>query len=223
MIGKIIKLALTNIRNHLLRTVLTLVIIALGITALVGILTAIDSAIFSLSDNFSSLGANSFSISPKNVGHNARQDGVAEKRSDPISFKQAMEFKEKYGRTSRVAFSFGATGSAKLKYKENETNPTVTVRGVDENELYVRSRDMETGRFFSELEILNGEPKTVIGSELVDLLFESNPEEAIGKVILISGNRYKVIGTLESQGSAMNSSSDRLAFIPVTKAKTLYS
>ena len=48
----------------MLRATLTLLIIAVGITALVGILTAIDALLFTMNDNFSRLGANSFSISP---------------------------------------------------------------------------------------------------------------------------------------------------------------
>ena len=53
-----IKIALTSIRGHLLRTLITISIIALGISALVGILTAIDSINYSLNDNFSIMGAN---------------------------------------------------------------------------------------------------------------------------------------------------------------------
>ena len=59
-----IKLAFRSVRANLLRAVLTLLIIAFGIMALVGILTAIDSAIYSLSDNLSSLGANTFDVDP---------------------------------------------------------------------------------------------------------------------------------------------------------------
>ena len=53
---EIFRMAVRSIRNNMLRAVLTLMIIAFGITALVGILTAIDSAIYSLNDSFSNLG-----------------------------------------------------------------------------------------------------------------------------------------------------------------------
>ena len=81
-----IQLALRNIRANSLRTILTLLIIAFGIMALVGILTAIDSAIYSLNDNFSRLGANSFYIEPKG-GLGGHQRGRREKAGEPVSMR----------------------------------------------------------------------------------------------------------------------------------------
>ena len=60
-----IKIALHSIRTNLLRTVLTIFIIAIGIAALVGIQTAIESIKSSISDNFTSMGANTFNIRNK--------------------------------------------------------------------------------------------------------------------------------------------------------------
>ena len=74
-LAETIRQALSAVRSNMLRSVLTLLIIAFGITALVGILTAIDSAIFSLSDNFSRLGANSFSIQPSGQGIKGNRGG----------------------------------------------------------------------------------------------------------------------------------------------------
>ena len=62
-----IKIALQSVRSNLLRTVLTIFIIAIGITALVGILTAIDSIKDSINDNFTSMGANTFNIRNKGM------------------------------------------------------------------------------------------------------------------------------------------------------------
>ena len=57
-----IRIALNSIKAHLLRTCITVSIIAIGISALVGILTAIDSIDYALNDNFSLMGANTFTI-----------------------------------------------------------------------------------------------------------------------------------------------------------------
>ncbi|MEO1714502.1 MAG: ABC transporter permease, partial [Bacteroidota bacterium] len=80
-----VRLALRSIRSNLLRAILTLLIIAFGITALVGILTAIDSAIFSFNDNLNSLGANTFSIEPKGTGVSGNQRGRRAKQGEVIS------------------------------------------------------------------------------------------------------------------------------------------
>ena len=56
------RIALAAIRTHLLRTILTILIISFGIMALVGILTAIDSIKQTIYSSFESMGANTFKI-----------------------------------------------------------------------------------------------------------------------------------------------------------------
>ena len=63
LIRENIKIAFDSIKSQLLRTVLTVLIIAIGITALVGILSVITALRNTLEVNFSSMGANTFSIS----------------------------------------------------------------------------------------------------------------------------------------------------------------
>ncbi|MBP6796158.1 MAG: ABC transporter permease, partial [Saprospiraceae bacterium] len=132
-----IKMAFSAIRNNLTRATLTLMIIAVGIICLVGILTAIDTLIFSLSDNFSSLGSNSFSISPTWGTMQTRQNGRVQKRGEEITFQQAMDFKERMKIDGEVAVFFNGTSRAALKFENEKTNPTVSVIGVDENYLDV--------------------------------------------------------------------------------------
>jgi putative ABC transport system permease protein len=100
-----LRMAWQNIRNNMLRAVLTMLIIAFGIMALVGILTAIDSLAFSLNDSFSGLGANSFTISRS--GSDSR--GRFQKATDIVDFEQAMIFKERFNFPAKVSVSFSAT------------------------------------------------------------------------------------------------------------------
>jgi putative ABC transport system permease protein len=222
VLAEIIRLSFENIKANLLRTILTIVIIAFGIMALVGILTAIDSAIFSMSDNFSTLGANSFSIEPKFTDRGGRVRGRVQKESDPISYRQAIEFKEKFGNYARVAVSYDAAMASTLKYKSEKTNPNVPVYGVDENEIFVRSREIEYGRFFSPTEIEHGDYRAILGQEVIDRLFDGNPQVALGKSVLINGRKYLVIGTLKPSGSSINQNMDRLVFIPLNNARMIY-
>ena len=62
-----VRIALKSIRTNLLRTILTIFIIAFGIMALVGILTAIDSIKSSLTESFSLMGANTFTIESRSM------------------------------------------------------------------------------------------------------------------------------------------------------------
>ena len=217
-----IKLALRSVRSNLLRAVLTLLIIAFGIMALVGILTAIDSAIFSLNDSFSSLGANSFRIEPKGGGVSGNRGGRRAKVGDEISYDQAVRFKERYDFPAKVAVSMNGSFGATVKYKEEETNPNVQLFGVDENYLDVKGVEILVGRNFTELEALNGGNKVILGMDLVKTLFDDKPEDAVGQIVAVGNTKYKVVGILKSRGSSMNQSEDRQVLIPLQTGKRFY-
>src|SRR3982750_1125580 len=61
----VLSLAFRTVRSNKLRTGITVAIIAFGIMALIGIITAIDALNSSLRESFSTMGANGFTISYK--------------------------------------------------------------------------------------------------------------------------------------------------------------
>ena len=219
---EVIRLSYRSVRANMLRAVLTLLIIAVGITALVGILTAIDALLFTLNDNFSRLGANSFSISPAGQSISSNRDGRRRKRGEPITLRQAMDFKDRFDFAATVSLSARATGSAEVKYANEKTNPTTTVIGVDENYSAVNDLNLEAGRDFTRNEQESGSSKAIIGSDIVKTLFDSKPEQAVNKIISIGSHRFRVIGTMESEGASMNQSADRQILIPLLAEKRFY-
>lgn len=222
LLGESIRLAFNSVRANSLRAILTLLIIAVGITALVGILTAIDALLFTMTDNFSRMGANSFSISPSGQSMSSRQDGRQQKRGEPITLKQAMDFKERYDFRAKVALSGFATGNAMIKYANEKTNPTVIVYGIDDNYLEVRGYELETGRDFTRNELESGSTKAIIGMEIVKVLFDDKPDKALNQVISIGSHRFRVVGVLASKGASMSDNADRRIFIPLLTEKRFY-
>ena len=122
----------------------------------------------------------------------------------------------------RVSVSFRVNGNTTVKYKEEKTNPIMQLFGVDENEVYARGHNLEHGRFFNENDVNNASHYTVLGMFIAKALFEDEAEKAIGRIVLVNGYRYKVIGVLEEQGSSMNQNSDKKVMIPLTLAKNIY-
>ncbi len=218
-----IRVAILSVKANFLRSLLTLMIIAVGICCLVGILTAIDTILFSMSDNFNRLGANSFSIYPKSETIKSSKKGRAAEKWTPISFDEAMRYKERYEfGSARVAIDLYCTNSAALRYKDIKTNPTYRVIGVDENYFYVTAFEIDQGRNFSQTEIENGNSKVILGSDVVKKLFKGKAEKAIGEFMYIGSNKYKIIGTLKQKGSSGGGSNDSRVFIPLLKAKHLF-
>ncbi len=217
-----IRQALRSVRSNFIRSMLTCMIIAFGIMALVGILTAIDSILYSMSSNFTSLGANSFNIVRAGSGIRMGGGGRNQKRGAVISYRQAMEFKNRFDYDAKISMYLTGTWNAEVKHAGEITNPTVQVLGIDDNYIDNSGINIQIGRAFTENEVVNGAMRAIIGKEIVDKLFEKNAAKALDKTIAINSTPYLVIGVLESQGSSMNQSSDRRVFIPLQTARTLY-
>lgn len=217
-----VRIALQSIRTNLLRTVLTVLIIAVGITALVGILTAIDSIKNSITKEFTFMGANTFSLSSRGMRVQVGNQRYRTKNHSYISFYQAKEFKEKFDFPATTAVSVYATGTGTLKYGTEKTNPNISVRGIDEDYLFTTGYEVEKGRSFSDQDIISGRSMVLLGSELAKKLFKGG-ENPIQKVISIGSGKYKVIGVLKEKGSGFGGSSDMVCFIPYTNTRNYFS
>lgn len=216
------RIALQSIRSNLLRSILTVLIIAVGITALVGILTAIDSIKNSITKEFTFMGANTFTISSNGMRVQVGNQRYRTKNYSYISYYEAQEFKEIYNFPATVAISVNASGTATVKYGSEKSNPNVSVRGIDENYLFTAGYEIENGRSFSDDDIESGRNVVLIGSGLVTKLFKGG-ESSLGKVISIGGGKYKVVGVLKEKGSGFGSGGDLVCFIPYTNARSYFS
>ena len=88
--GEIIRVSIASVKANSLRTILTLLIIAVGLMALVGILTALDSVLFSLNDSFNDMGTNSFNIERKSQNIRGSRGGRRSKVGEPIDCKPTL-------------------------------------------------------------------------------------------------------------------------------------
>lgn len=214
-----IRLAFRSIRSNLLRTILTIAIIALGITALVGILTAMDSITVAINTNFSRMGANTFNI---RAGQGIVIGGPGEEvKSAPVSFKQAMQFKERYSFTPVVSVSTLATFMGTIKHGEKKTNPNVFVYGVDDHYLRAAGFQIAAGRNFSEQEIKGGSNAIILGHDVCERLFD-DPSAAIEKSIFIGNQKFMVIGVMSSKGSSLIGAGDNLVLIPLNTSRSRF-
>lgn len=211
-----IRYAFRSIRANLLRTVLTMLIIAFGIMALVGILTAMDSIKVAINSNLTRLGANTFTISTQRSMRGS-QGGVVEQTMRPLQFAEALEFRERYTYSSVVSISALATFTAVVKHRSKETNPNVRAFGVDENYLETSGYEIARGRNFSRTEIDNGRNVILLGDDVADKLFKST-DRVLDEEVMIGNRRFTVIGVLKSRGSTLGSS-DNLVFIPIRTAR----
>ncbi len=223
LISENIKIALGSIKGHKLRSWLTIGIIAFGIMALVGILTSIDAVKYFLKDNFSMMGANTFTIRNRTLRiHIGGGGGDKNEYYRSITFDEAMEFKERFDFPASVSVSTWGTGIATVKYKSEKSSPNVAVMGSDENYIGNAGYELASGRNLSYIEIADGRHVVVIGSEIVETLFKKN-EDPIDKVISIGPGKYKIIGVLKEKGSSIGFSGDRRCIVPINNVRQYFS
>lgn len=218
-----IKIAFGSIRTQLLRTSLTIIIIAIGITALVGILTIVTCLENELNSNFASMGSNTFSINQYEF-KNRNQGGSAEDKVHPIiSYPESRQYKEKYKYPfTQTSVSFTATSGAEVKYENEKTDPEISVLGVDENFTLNSGLDVVQGRTFNSFDVSNNAYVCIVGSDFASkgLLKDVNP---IDKIIAIRGAKFRVIGVLKAKGSTFGKSQDLRVLIPIQVARSLFS
>uniref|UniRef100_UPI003593D35F ABC transporter permease n=1 Tax=Pricia sp. TaxID=2268138 RepID=UPI003593D35F len=174
-----IKIAFGSIRTQLLRTILTVLIIGIGIMALVGILSAVSALESSLASNFSFMGANTFNIQQNelNIRIGSGRGAEREKVNPIINYNQVRAFEDEYRFPfSKTAVSFNGTRAAEIKFENKKTDPEVSVVGVNENFMDAGGWEIEDGRGFNSFDIENNNNVCVIGSDIYDdLLSDVNP------------------------------------------------
>ena len=210
-------LAWRTVKSNKLRTGITVAIIAFGIMALIGIITAISAMNQSLKENFSFMGANAFSIRYKEMnarmgGPNQGEEfskskkGKKEKKSNldkVIRLEESTYFKEHYGfNRAQVSVYRRGNGNNEIHYKNKKTNPQIAMFGADENYLAVSGYTLSSGRNLNPVDMQSGRNVAVIGSNVAAKLNPARPEKMLDKIILVSGKPYRVIGLLKSKGSS---------------------
>ena len=216
-----LRVSIQSVRTNKVRTILTIFIIAFGIMALVGILTAIDSIKNSITKQFTMLGANSFTIESRGMNIQVGDKHYRQKNHPYISYQEAKKFKDDFIFPGAVSISIYASGMATVKHKSEKTNPNIQVLGSDENYLRVSGKKLSRGRNFSSMEIETNRNFVIVGSEIVNDLFEDS-ENPLNKVISVGNGKYRIIGVLETQGSSVFGD-ERLCILPVTNVRQYFS
>lgn len=227
-------LALRSISANRLRTILTVAIIAFGIWALVGILTAIDVMQNKIYDSFANMGANGFSVRNRELnikiggrgnatrGSNQRLKVRNSNRNKVITFDEAMAFKERYSFPATVGVSFRAGGGMTVYKDDKKTNPTVQVIGGDDNYLQLSNYDLLMGRNFNKADIESGRNVAILGNDVVKKLFPDKPENALNTNVRVGNVRYRVIGILATKGSSNLFSADNVVVTTVTSTRRVF-
>lgn len=227
-----LSLAFRTVKSNKLRTGITVAIIAFGIMALIGIITAIASMNQSLSESFSTMGANSFSIryNDRMIRMGGREvkktstKSLREKKSNArkiITYQEAKLFKERYTFPARVSISIGV-GNVVVNDNNVKTNPNISLRGGDENYLAQSGYTLSAGRNFNKLDVQSGRSICILGNSVAQKLYGDNTQRAIDKVIKVAGIKYHVTGVLKDKGSSAFLNADNIVLTTYNNVRRLF-
>ncbi|KUF40278.1 ABC transporter permease [Myroides marinus] len=215
------RIALSSIRSQLLRTCITVFIIAIGIWALVGILAVVSALRNTILDDFASMGANTFTISQYDVADRMAKSKSVQKVNPVITYAQAKEFKKEYlFPFSTVSISFNAATNIEVKNDLMKTDPEVSIIGCDENYLPNSGLQVTQGRNFSYTDVANDHFVCVVGSDFSKKMFKDY--SPVGQTISVRGYKFKIIGMLKEQGSTFGKNEDQRVFIPIQIARSIF-
>ncbi|MFT4203793.1 MAG: ABC transporter permease [Chitinophagaceae bacterium] len=218
-----IGLAYQTVRSNKLRSGITITIIAFGIMALIGIVTAISAVNAKMMKSFSSMGANGFTIVYKdrnrfgNDNEDRSQKTIDSKKAKKsnldryITIQEAEKFKENYHFPAVVSLALDGTGNVEVHYGNKKTNPNVSLSGIDENYIEVNGFSIAAGRNLNKMDVSSGRDVCLLGNDVAARLFgENSKDKCVGKVVHVGSRPYLVVGLLEAKGSGGFGSKDNL-------------
>ena len=227
-------LSFNTVKSNKLRTGITVAIIAFGIMALIGIITAIQAMNQSLAESFSTMGANAFSIRFKDrkirMGGNDSEvkktttNSLKQKQSSigkNITYEQAKAFKERYAFPSHVSISNRGPRNTIVSNEKIKTNPNVSIIGGDENYLLLNGYTLTSGRNLNNLDVLSGRNVCIIGNS-ISKKFNLDPQKAIDRSIKVSGIPYRIIGVLADKGSSAFLNADNVIITSYNNIRRIF-
>jgi putative ABC transport system permease protein len=214
-----IREGLRSIKANLLRSVLTALIVTIGITALVAMLTTVSGIEHSVTESLSSLGVNTFDVRSR-TNRGSSSQGVSEKTYPQITMNQAFRFIDQYEVQSTVSLSTYLSWLAEVKHKSEKTNPNIGIVGSNEEYFALNGLEMAQGRGFSPIEVQYGTQVAVIGHKVYEKLF-LNKGNALGEEVSSLGTRFKIIGVMKEKGDIAEENFDNMVVIPIIKANQL--
>ncbi len=199
------------------RSFLTMLGIIIGVGAVVAMLSIGTGAQQSVLNSVQDIGSNLIIISPGNPEEEDQMMGpqmmfigeTAELGRDDV-----RAIKRESTLTTEVAPVIMSI--AVVSYLNKNTQPQIFSSTENGRQLY--NMDVEKGKFYSRGDVSSSANVAVVGQTVVKKLF--GKIDPVGKIIKISGQNFKVIGTLESRGTdSFGNDQDNFISIPVTTAQ----
>ncbi len=211
----VLKFAAGSVLGYRVRTLLTLLAMGIGVASVI-VLTALgEGARRFVTGEFQSLGTHLLIVLPGRSETTGGPPPLFGETPRDLTLDDALALA--HSRAVRRIAPI-AVGSAGVSYRERERE--VMIIGSTAAFLDVRHLKMASGRFFSTGDPRRASPLCVLGAKLKHELFGAGP--AIGHWVRIGDRRFRVVGTLASEGRSIGLDLQDIAIVPVAAAQALF-
>jgi putative ABC transport system permease protein len=210
--SEIFKMSLNVLRANKLRSALTLLGIVVGVFSIIGVMTAVQVLQNSIESGLSNLGSNTFQIQKQPVIANRTQWLKSLKWKD-ITYEQAKIVKERITLAQYIGIGVLETAET-IQFGSIKTNPNVSVGGEEPEGMKTNDWNIKDGRNITDDDVTYASFVTILMADVEKKLFPHGG--AVGSNIKIGAQRYTVIGTFESKGSALGGDSENKVIIPLS-------
>ncbi len=217
------RFAWTALRSNRLRTLLSLLGVTIGIFAIIGVLTFVDSLEKNIKDSLNFLGTGVIYVEkwPFLADNNGEYKWWEFWRRPNASYAEYKFLEENLKNDNGIAI-FAGRGNQIIKYESNSIGQIRLVggsQGYDE----IFEVNIASGRYFTPHEIESGRNVAIIGHEVANALFPGG-RDPIGRTIKVKNLKYVVIGVTEREGQSFmgTPSNDYATIIPYQSFRKLY-
>ena len=208
LVGELLRVAWKAVTAHKLRSFLTLLGVIIGVMTVVAVVAVISGLNNYVATKIFSLSPDVFVVTRWGI-ITSREEFLAALKRKPISRAEMEQAIRLARQAERVGASSGTTRLARF---ENRRLSDVQISGTTANVAEIRNLDIESGRFFTEVENEHRAFVAIIGADVKEELFPFL--DPIGRTITLNGIPFEVIGLLAKQGSVLGQSQDTIVYIP---------
>lgn len=214
-----IRTAIASLRAHRLRTILTMLGVAIGIFAITIIFTLVNSLNYNLTSNLSRLGNSVIFVYHFPWSSESFNNWQKYVKRPKMSYNEFLKLDKNLDNVEGVCYDVRVSGQT-LKYK-SEAVSSLEVRCVTGDYINLNGWEISEGRPFTELEVDAGRPVCVLGYNVAEKLFgEFSP---IGRDVKLKGRKLRVVGVVEKSGTNMfGSTPDDLFYMPYAYSSKIF-
>jgi len=208
-----LKLALSAIWAHKLRSFLTLLGMIIGVTAFMVVFSVLQGFNAYIDEKIAGIGSNSFTIQRFNFDDFKDTDTIAEaqRRNKELTFEDIEYIRSRAVVIDKIGAKAGGNRSS-VKAGMNVMED-VTVDGAEPAIGDIEKIEMLEGRYFTDAENNNSMRVAFIGTDVAEKLFPQGG--AVGQEINIRGIPYRVIGIRIAKGTVFGQPQDAFVQLPI--------